>query len=195
MTKYETFRFCGVNHNHMTVAIRSTLHPACNMNDRPRWSIHLMIWGDFGPWEHYWSHCGQEDKGWWNWLEDTDRDYWLGKMVGRNNDREFDFKKSQAHVISEIIRLRREGVLDKEDARTAYDDIGGMEGASEDLFIHAVGNLTYTPPNGRIRLTSMVMFDEFYEMTSHRTKPNLVWFWDNIWRPFITKACETKGFT
>lgn len=198
LSAYEVFRVKADLGNHVTIAIKSTLHPACRIDDRPRWSLHVMLWGDFGPWEHYWSHCGSVDRGWWNWLYDTDRDYWLTKMVG--DDKEFDLNKSVAMAHKQIeetwSEVRGDPLVDREDFRQAHYDLRNI--GSEDQFFQVVSELDYTREVfskvlGRYAQKT-AMFEEYYGMGYHRTKPRLVWFWDNVWRPFIKQAKANEGF-
>lgn len=198
LSAYEVFRVKADLGNHVTIAIKSTLHPACRIDGSPRWSIHLMLWGDFGPWEHYWSHCGSEDRGWWNWLASTDRDYWLTKMVG--DDKEFDLDKSIAMAHKQIEEMwsevRGDPLVDREDFRQAHYDLRNI--GSEHQFFQVVSELDYTREVlskvlGRYAQKT-AMFEEYYGMGYHRPKPRLVWFWDNVWRPFIEQAKANEGF-
>lgn len=195
LSKYDTFAVTGPNSNHVTIAVRSDHIESCRIDGESRHGIHLLIWGDFGPWEHYWSHAGGARDNWWSWLEDTDMHYLMGKLCGRNGVNEFDFAASKSHVISEIIRLRRTMELDAGEARDAYNQIALLDDAGKYPFLSEVGALTYKPYRlGKKSHHDRAIFDEYYEMYQERVRPSVEFFWREIWRPFIEEANRTEGF-
>lgn len=198
LSAYKTFAVSGPHGNHVTIAIKSTEHPACRIDGRPRWSIHLMVWGDFGPWEHYWSHCGDTDKGWWNWLENTDRGYWMKKMVSGDTN-ELDWDASVKNVLKELYDMRRWNDLTKEEFRNAVEYMQSLDPRGEEGFVDRVWSLKrktkrYSQYANIVHDVEECLFDEPWSYMMHRPKPALVWFWDNIWRPFIEQAKATEGF-
>lgn len=196
LSKYDTFAVSGPNSNHVTIAVRSDHIENCRIDGESRHGIHLLIWGDFGPWEYYWSHAGGAKDTWWSWLHNTDRDYMMGKLCGRNGIKEFDFGASKAYVIKEIIRMRRDFTLDAHDARDAYNQIASLDDEGQYPFLSEVGGLTYRPH--RLEGTSRherPIFPEYYEMYQERVTPRVEFFWKEIWRPFIEEANRTEGFT
>lgn len=225
LSAYEVFRVSATLGNHVTIAVKSTLVESCRIDGFPRWSIHLMLWGDFGPWEHYWSHCGSTDGGWWNWLESTDRSYWMKKMVG--DDDEFDSKRSlaAAHKMLEDYRHEMEGEIPNDDnfkpypelltafrdhLRENHEKLREAAGCDETTFYHVHQSLTYLTFKFAMRgmSTWVAPRDKLWAYDQneraycqdgdvsvyHRPKPRLVWFWENVWRPFIEQAKATQGF-
>ena len=198
LSQYETFQVSGPLGNRVTIAVRGQSHYPFN-ETRGRYSIHLMVWGDFGPWEHFWSHAGGPQETWWNWLHSTDRGYWLGKMV--KNETEFDLQKSEAMAHKQIEELwqevRGDVGVNRQDFHDAHNALRDVE--SQDQFYNVVSSLTYSCQAYSSVLRCYVdrqrpMFEDYSDMGHYRIKPNLVWFWDNIWRPFIEQAKRTKGF-
>lgn len=198
LSAYEVFRVGAELGNHVTIAIKSTFHPACKVDARPRWSIHLMIWGDFGPWEHYWSHCGSKDEGWWNWLESTDRSYWMGKMVPGDTD-ELDWDASVKNILKELYQMRRRKDLTKDEFRDAVERMQNFDERGLEGFVDRVWTLKHKVTRySKISFHSYeaeeCIFDEPWAYSVHRPKPRLVWFWQHVWRPFIEQAKATQGF-
>lgn len=195
MSRYEFYVVGGPLGNTVTFAVREDRVQSCHIDRQERLGIHLMIWGDFGPWEHYWSHAGGLEHRWWSWLEKLDFDYLMKKLTERGWFMEFDFEASKARILSEIIRLRRSLDLDADEAREAYDRIAGLEKVSQEMFIREVGELEYAPFRyGPKSSHKERVFDDFYEMYLDRVAPRAEFFWKEVWRPFIEKAKRTEGF-
>jgi len=200
LSGYDVFNVTGPNSNHVTIAIKGKLIEKCRMDDRPRFTISILIFGDFGPWQYFWSHAGGEGETWWDWLEDTDKSYFFGKLCGVVCY-EFDLKRTvnaaHKHVEEMWQNEQWEDGVTRECFRQAHYALKDVE--TEEQFYRVVSELTYkrkVPLRlGGKAVRDTTMFEDYYDMGCTRMKPSLVWFWDNIWRPFIEQAKRTEGFT
>lgn len=191
LSAYEAFQMTDDRGNHTTVMVRGELRQWAASS--PTYTISLKILGDFGSAEHFWSHAGGEGETWWNWLEGTDQDYFLGKLFGT---RVYEFAPDRAHkeICKEILQLRKQTELSKGQAREIWDSWTQYEDRDEHSFFRDLSQLSYTDERGWSS-KQVQIFPEYYEYGRKRIKPRLAYFWEHIWRPFITQAKETRGFT
>lgn len=178
---FESYIVKDVHGNRCTIAVRQHYHEANPLRGGKGSGIELLIFGDYGPFHHYWPSCG--DQPWWVWLEDTDQDYFLKKITGGKHT-EFDFRQSRARACADIIYQRRCGSIRKDTARDAYDTIAKMDPCGEEAFLMAISDL---------REGHHALFEDYWGY--HTLKPGLDALWTHLWRPFIEEAKRTKGFT
>jgi hypothetical protein len=170
-----------------TILVRGQWHTEGEVDGRGRYSIHLVVWGDYGPFEHYWSHCGGEDTKWWSWLEDTDQDYFFKKITDHKH-REFDFDATLCALKADLLEKRRDGDIRKGQARAAWDT---LEEWDTGMALDAVMDRLYSDRD----LSAVFGWDDLGCYARERVKPAMQGFWERIWRPFIEQALATEGFT
>jgi hypothetical protein len=142
-------------------------------------SIELVVWGAYGPFAHYWPACGGAH--WWDWLHDTDQDYFLKKVTNYRHT-EFDPEESIRGARRDVLRMRREQDLDMAEAREAWEALD-VEPDTENEFFNA--------------LVASKVFEDYMEMgdmVRHRLRPSMQRFWTHVWRPFIEQAKANQGF-
>lgn len=95
----------------------------------------ISIQSSFGTFAHSWNATG--DRPFTDFLRSLDFDYFMTKA--RPGDYlEFDSDATAAAIRKAILETRREGVIDKEDARKAWREIDGLEECHGDEFKHAL---------------------------------------------------------
>lgn len=141
--------------------------------------IHVKFNSSFVSGAYNWNSCG-DDVDWREWLLDTDFDYFMGKMFG-NSYRVFSLEKTiegciqtvQEHVsewglnpvVGEGLRralLQIQDRLSEVSPEDPYRLVDELYGLDHYLFSDA--------PEGYIR---------------RQDRPDLVEFWEVLWRPFI----------
>lgn len=194
LSGYENYAVTDERGNHVTIMVRGRLR-RWGVNNEPSFTISLKLMGDYGCAEHFWSHAGREGETWWNWLEQTNRSYFLSKLFG-SDYLEFDPETSFQEAVRDVLVRRRQGNLTREQAREIYASLNEHEMMDKGAFYNVVGGLTYTEPRPYpFVLRRHMAFEDYAEMGCERIKPRLAQFWDTVWRPFIIQAKTTQGFT
>lgn len=192
LSAYQAFSLTDDLSNHCLLMIRGEMRHWSS--GEPSFTISLKMMGDFGCAEHFWSHAGGEGETWWNWLEDTDCDYFLCKLFGLDY-MEFDGQRSMEDVKREVLERRSQTDFNKEQAREVWDQLAEMsENPDKGEFYSGLARIKITDTRYELTRPKNAAFPEYYEMGRSRIKPRLARFWDNVWRPFITQAKATKGF-
>lgn len=88
-------------------------------------SIHLLVWGDFGSFESFWSHpgCGRKEC-----FKSLDRDYFLDKVVGEY--KAFDPTATIRNCEDMVLDMWRQGALTKEEF---FNDLSAVVDLDEDM--------------------------------------------------------------
>lgn len=137
----------------------------------PRVWISLAITSSFGDFGYHWSHCGPGP--WHDFLAKLDREYAMTKLMGADY-KVVDFHTTAGDALEAIIEMRRQGDLNREEARESWNEI-----QSSMLHDETVGQLIE-------RLSSTPAFqDDYYERVRHVPNPQAVGFWEKIWTPWI----------
>ena len=126
----------------------------------------ILINSDYGNFASQWGNLGMPMK---QFLATVGRDYLLRNLAGLSLY-EFDFDASVARVKREVIRDRKDGALDHDEARNAWNAIPA-ENRGKDLFIHEL-------------LTCDAFGDEPWHFCEDRERPALVHFYADVWLPF-----------
>ncbi|MBJ9658822.1 hypothetical protein I5588_30335 [Burkholderia multivorans] len=126
----------------------------------------ILINSDYGNYAYSWGNMGAPIK---QFLAHIGRDYLLDKLAGLSRF-EFDFDASVAAVKREILQQRRDGSLDRDEAREAWNDIPA-DNQGKDLFIHEL-----------FRIDSLG--EEPWHFVEDRERPCLAGFWTHVWVPF-----------
>lgn len=146
--------------------------------DKPGYALYggeLLIHSSFGNFCHTWTAGAQPFK---EMLLSIDFDTFMLKCVGESY-RVFDGAASLASVRRAVVRLRRQGVLDKDDARDYWDGLEASEdlaARSEECFRIALADLERNGvvPGGA---------DDFITYAASR---QVLGFWKEIWPRFTS---------
>jgi hypothetical protein len=137
----------------------------------------IDIQSDFGSYSHFWNSIGE--RSFRKFLASLDAGYFFGKCMGRGYD-VYDPQKTEQWVRELVIERRRDGDLNKEEARDCWDEIQFIDFDSADAYYYSASN--------RTSLWEMC-FGEDHHSLPHATKPHpqAEAFWEIIW----PVACET----
>lgn len=88
---------------------------------------------------YFWSHMGSPLS---EFLQSADTAYLLGKLMQGRSIKEVDPCALEGHLREEIIAMRRDMSITKDQARELYDRAGGVMSVDEDpeLFTEVLGN-------------------------------------------------------
>lgn len=175
------------NHEWATIAVNGW--QGRGVDGRPREIGEIMIHSSYGSWAYQWGYLGQPFK---TWLANTnDRSYIAGKFLGEKAT-VFDGEKTVRELQRDLLNARRQGDIEKEDARAIWDFIQDkqdeMEG-SADLFVERMydctSNADWTPRNGRYSDAgpgpgARYFLLEPWERIATSPDRGFVGFWDTI---------------
>lgn len=133
-------------------------------------AIKLKINSSFGAMGYTWGSCGK-DVDWRTWLEDTDFQYFMGKMFG-DGYRQFSYEKTLACMKENVMESYDFHELDEK--MEEFQDLEDQEDHSE----HAV--VSWMQDN-----LDLIGWDDWWHMICKEDRPDLRAFWTEMWRPFI----------
>ena len=152
LSKYECFSISDRLGNHVRIMVKGEVR-TWRLDGQTSFTISLKILGDFGCYEHFWSHAGGEGETWWGWLHSTDKDYFMQKLVG-SSAWEFDWDTSIKEAIRVVREWRKDGTLSRSQAQEIMDQIRnrdhdtmGAEG-----FCQLLSGVTYETPSREERI-------------------------------------------
>ncbi|WP_024516941.1 hypothetical protein [Bradyrhizobium sp. Tv2a-2] len=129
----------------------------------------------FGTYAYCWSHIGTATLK--EFLSDIEFGYFMGKTIGRRDYMEFDFHATIKGMKDYIKERRRDGAVDKVEARDAWDDVERIENRqSVELFVEDVYDS---------RPICHAYRHDFDEVIRNRPSPQCVGFWQVIWPEFL----------
>jgi hypothetical protein len=114
---------------------------------------------------HYWRARGSDSLK--RFLIGLNCDYATGKLFGNRRLMEWDEDQTKTDIKRYIIECRRDGSLDRSQARDLWDDVESAESEESIADLPTV--------NGEC----------WYEWIQHREKPCVDWFWSKVWSPFV----------
>ncbi|KVO11762.1 hypothetical protein [Burkholderia ubonensis] len=126
----------------------------------------ILINSDYGNYAYAWGSMGCPLK---QFLIEIDRGYLLNKLAGLSLY-EFDFDASVERVKREILQQRRDGSLDRDEAREAWNDIPS-DNQGKDLFINELFRID-------------CLGEEPWHFAKERERPELGGFYKHVWTPF-----------
>lgn len=134
--------------------------------------IDLKINSSFGAMCFLWTHCG-EDVDWRKWLLSTDFSYFMQKMFGRGC-RCFSYDETRGAIVEAVLECTPSHRVDEviED----FDWYTGDERDERAVMNWIQDNLDY------------VGHDDYWHLMQEVDRPDLVQFWEVLWRPFIEEA-------
>lgn len=143
----------------------------------------LMIHSSYGSWSYYWSHPGGPAK---EFLTQLDDGYLISKLGG--SKKEFDGERTEQNIRREILERRRDGRLNKDNAREIWEEIDGVDFQHEwDLhrICHAGSYATQR------------MLWDMEDVFFRKPDSGLEWFVRMLWPEFVAvlKAEASEGFT
>ena len=144
----------------------------------------IQIHSSFGSWGHTWTACAVPFK---EFLLDAEFEYVFIKFMG-TKFRVFDGEASFKSLVERVLRSRREGEINKYEARDIYADMADVQEeleCSSNDFCNAVFRLV----EGRSGRVSR-MFAEPWDLMCHKPDPQAVGFWRDIWPEFTTALRE-----
>ncbi|SAK98475.1 hypothetical protein AWB80_07530 [Caballeronia pedi] len=165
----ETYYVSGPDCAWATIAIRGWSDTA--EDERVLHRGEILINSDFGNFAHRWNHMGMPIK---DFLVKIGRNYLLDKLAP-GDVVEFDFDASLDSVRRHIIKQRRAGVLDHDDARSAWNDVPTNH-SSKEIFTYLLTEGEYF---------RCIDFDTIEGMLVERENVQLVGFYDAIWIHFV----------
>lgn len=155
--------------------------------DKVRHCGEILIHSSYGSWANSWGHCGVPFK---RFLIGADFDYVFTKFMG-NSLQIFDDQGSVKKLRARVIDYRKQGDIDKEEARAVWDGIEDEEAAlecSEREFVDAVYRIVRDVDSGRVQR----MFAEPWELTAKCYDHQATGFWRELWPEFkATLIAET----
>jgi hypothetical protein len=141
----------------------------------------FMAHGSFGTFAYRWRSVGNRTLK--EFLAGLDYYYFMGKAAD-NRGEVFDFEKSVERIKEDIVRRRREGEIDSEEARRYFDRLDRLENCQDQgFFLHQV----YCDRD----------LVEFYDGDMSQIEPAKVRcaqcnaFWTDIWPKFL-EECGAK---
>jgi hypothetical protein len=142
----------------------------------------LQISSDYGDWGYRWSNIGSMTFK--RFLVGLGSDYLIDKLTGAA--REPDLQATMSKMDETILRLRREKVIDADQAREAYDcwedlksDLPSSGEALSDLMYRELGHIVCEP-------------EDIYESIVERQAHDCVAFYENIWKPHFVPALNAE---
>lgn len=137
--------------------------------------VDVLINSDYGHFAHNWISCGQNPKA---FLCSMGKDYAMQKLSNYQS-MEIDMDECMKDLKRSIIEARRNGELDAEQAREAWEQMTedwDNYSSSYDIACSKLVDNEYFE----------VVFGDYEALpSSKRMKPECEGFWDKIWVPFV----------
>jgi hypothetical protein len=137
-----------------------------------------MIHSSFGSWGQHWNACGAPFK---EFLHELDFEYLFGKLMG-SEFKVFDGAGSFREILGRVASHRREGYLDKAQARelwTALQDAREEAESSSDQFVESMEYIA-----AQVRGRSAKLMQESWEYIATQPDPQAQGFWRELWPTF-----------
>lgn len=141
--------------------------------DRRRYWCELTCNTAFGVVGHHWSHMGKPAA---QFLTKVGRDYVVDKLWGMES-RIFDADKAMADVRRMILRDRRAGELDHQQARNRWESV--EMGADNEFEFHSLVNET--------DWLHEVLYEGGFRDIGKVDNPQAVGFWKHLWPDFLAQ--------
>jgi hypothetical protein len=135
-------------------------------------SGYISVVGSFGSFGHYFGNCGGDFR---SFLCSCDKHYLTGKFFG-TEARVFDCDKTIVALKRFLITQRREGNIDKEEAREKFDVLAEAGQNSEEAFFMFLSE----------RWTRFYDW-EVYSLGERVMNSQAVGFFDDIWPGFVAE--------
>ncbi len=128
---------------------------------------------DYGDYCHRWTSIGNSTLK--EFICKIDFQYAMRKLAGKEDH--FDFYRTIIHMKRDVINLRKEGSLEKDEAAGIWKELKNLSHSdSSDEFY---SNLEET--------IVQEIWPEFYEYFYYDFQPQAYFFWIYIWLPFIDR--------
>ncbi|KJZ17371.1 hypothetical protein TW86_03700 [Halomonas sp. S2151] len=154
----------------------------------------LTISGDFGPWGYTWTHCGEGS--FLDFLTGLSFDYAMNKLASRSEMQRFDDDGTRKEIVRRIIELRREGVLQREQARAYYDGVQDhsfcdhhevIEVLSDIAWHESVNNGDFCYSRPTTLFEAVYGNDPYNVSLCHSPAAYLETFWEHVWPVFLVE--------
>jgi len=164
-----------------TICVREWTVGDCQLtSEKVRYCGEILIHSTFGSWGNSWTHCGCRFK---KFLSFVDFDYIFTKFMGSDFHR-FDGQKSFEALCKRIIEYRKNGSLDKEDARELWDEVHDREDSLSSRSVEAwVEILSQVSIDSRSRDVKRFLEEPWY-LTVESDDQSAVGFWRDLWPDF-----------
>lgn len=131
----------------------------------------IDIQSDYGNYSYFWNSIGK--RTFKEFLLGLNPGYFFGKCMGKEYD-VYDPEKTERWVKELVIERRKDGDLNKEEARDCWNEIQFIDFGSADAYYYSASD--------RTSLWEMC-FGEDYHSLPHATKPHpqAEAFWEVIW--------------
>lgn len=178
-TSADVYRIRTARHEWATIVMFGW--QATGNDGAPRECGEILIHSGFGSWAHSWGHLGMPFK---TFLLKAERDYIATKFIGADAYK-FDGELSVRELRKRLLRWRREGQLNKEDARQLWDYIDESEfelESSERDFVDAMQQASseLVPSRQLLRFVQ-----EPWEQLATSLDSQFAGFWREIWPTFL----------
>lgn len=162
------------------IFVQSGLRAKTRLDDTDTWWVYVAVISDWGNFGHLWSHCGAPPE---RFLARLERGYAMGKFLG-DKLMDYDGEGTLKEIRCWLLELRREGDIDKEQAREVWDHI--EDNSSEIEFgIHEMVQVM-----GSIPLSARLRPCEPWELARKRISPQAEDFWRWAWPPFVEALAQ-----
>lgn len=163
-----------------TICVREWTVGDCQLtSEKIRYCGEILIHSTFGSWGNSWTHCGCRFK---KFLTFADFDYVFTKFMGADLNR-FDGEKSLKSLYRRIIEARRDGSLDKEDARELWAEVHDHDESltrSVDMWVEVLSRISMDTRSRDIKR----ILEEPWCMTEDSDDASAVGFWRDLWPDF-----------
>lgn len=153
-------------------------HGIAKANDRDRHWVHVAVISDYGSFGYCWSHIGAD---WRRFLSDLDMHYAMQKFMGERFRVPLDGDEAQTKARALILRDRREGNLDKADARTLWD--AALTAEPYDGCAAYLRSWDYLSDG-------LFYAREYWDCRWDKVNPQASGFWEQIWPHFVETLAE-----
>jgi hypothetical protein len=149
-------------------------------SEKVRYCGEILIHSTFGSWANSWTHCGCRFK---KFLTFADFDYLFTKFMG-GNLHTFDGEKSLKSLRKRVIEFRRNGSLDKDDARELWGEISDnrdmLAGRSVEMWVEILSRVSMDTRSRDIKR----FLEEPWNLTESSDDMSAVGFWRDLWPDF-----------
>lgn len=144
--------------------------------EKRRFCGEILIHSAFGSWGNSWSHCGRPFK---EFLLRIEFDYLFTKFMGHGLHRH-DGEKSLKNLRLDVLKSRRDGTFDREEARDLWDALFENQGELEERDVHSWVDTLCRISNDSDSRAIRGFLEEPWTRTTWSYDASAVGFWRDI---------------
>lgn len=175
----ETYRIRTDRHEWATIVLFGW--QATGNDGTPRECGEILIHSSFGSWANSWGHLGTPFK---DFLPKAERDYIASKFMGANAYK-FDGALTVRELRRRLLRWRREGQLNKDEARQLWDYIEEREVELECSTHDFVGAMQQAETELVATRAVLRFVREPWEHLASSIDIQFAGFWREVWPVFL----------